>query len=42
MSPVAGLKIVSNAITWQRQQNYDVNAFCVNLVLNLGGLGGAL
>jgi hypothetical protein len=42
MSAVARLKIVSNAIGRQRQQNYDVSAFCVNLVPNLGGLGDAL
>jgi hypothetical protein len=29
MSTVAGLKI--DAIPRQRQQNYDVSAFCVNL-----------
>jgi hypothetical protein len=42
MSAVARLKIVSNAIARQRQQNYDVSVFCVNLVPNLGGLGDAL
>jgi hypothetical protein len=32
MSAVAGLKIISDAIAWQRQQNYDGGASCVNLV----------
>ncbi len=32
MSTVAGLKIVSNAIARQPQQNYDGSAFCVNWV----------
>ncbi len=32
MSAVAGLKVVSDAIAWQWQQNYDGSAFCVNLV----------
>ena len=29
---VTGLKIVSDTIAWQRQQNYDGSAFCVTLV----------
>jgi hypothetical protein len=29
---VTGLKIVSDIIAWQRQQNYDGSAFCVTLV----------
>jgi hypothetical protein len=32
MSAVTGLKIVSDTIAWQRQQNYDGSAFCVTLV----------
>jgi hypothetical protein len=42
MSAVAGLKIVSDAIGRQQQQNDDVSAFCVNLVPNLDGLGCTL
>jgi hypothetical protein len=38
MSPVAGLKTVSDTIALQRQQNYVGSAFCVTC---LGGLGGA-
>jgi hypothetical protein len=31
MSIVSGLKIVSDTIPWQRQQNYDGSKFCVTL-----------
>jgi hypothetical protein len=35
MCTVTGLKIVSDTIAWQRQQNYDGSAFCVTLALFL-------